>query len=51
MYRGMTAWQEKLGPLQDKLFKYFKREIEDLDESDSWKFDPDEPEDNDEPLL
>lgn len=51
MYRGMAAWQEKMGPLQDKLIRYFKREIEELDESENWKFDADEDEDTDEPLF
>lgn len=51
MYRGMSAWQEKMGPLQDKLIRYFKREIEELDESENWKIDPDEDEDTDEPLF
>ena len=48
MYRGMSAWQEKMGPIQDKIFKYVKRELEDLDESDRWKVDPEDP---DEPLY
>ena len=36
-YREMLRWQEKLAPLQDKIFKYMQREIEDIDESDRWK--------------
>jgi len=43
-YRGMLKWYEKLAPLQDKIFKYMKREIEDLDESEQWKVDDDEDE-------
>ena len=38
-YRGMLEWQKKLAPLQDKILKYMHREIEDMDESDSWKLD------------
>ena len=38
-YRGMQKWQEKLAPLQDKIFKYMQREIEDVDETDKWKYD------------
>ena len=34
LYRGMTQWQEKMAPMQDQLFKYVKRELEDLDESE-----------------
>ena len=36
-YRGMLNWQEKMAPMQSKLFKYVQREIDDIDESDSWK--------------
>jgi len=42
-YRGMVGFQEKLAPMQDKILRYVKRELEDLDESESWKLD-DEPE-------
>ena len=38
-YRGMSAWQEKMAPMQDKILKYIKREIEDIDESEKWKLD------------
>ena len=41
-YNSMLSWQQKLAPLQDKIFKYMKREIEDIDESDRWKTDEDE---------
>ena len=38
------AWYEKLAPLQDRIFKYMKREIEDIDESEQWKIDENEEE-------
>jgi hypothetical protein len=38
-YQGMLKWYGKLAPLQDKIFKYMKREIDDMDESDRWKLD------------
>jgi hypothetical protein len=38
-YQQMTKWYGKLAPLQDKLFKYMKREIEDIDEAERWKID------------
>jgi hypothetical protein len=41
-YKGMLKWYEKLAPLQDKIFKYMKREIEDIDESEQWKLDDEE---------
>ncbi len=45
-YQGMLNWYQKLAPLQDKLVKFMKREIEDIDESDNWKLDEQEPEDD-----
>ncbi len=47
-YHGMLRWQKKLAPLQDKIFKYMKREIEDIDESEQWKHDDDDDDDRDE---
>ena len=41
-YRSMLNWQEKMGPMQNKLFKYVQREIDDIDESDNWKYPDDE---------
>ncbi len=43
-YRGMLNWQEKMAPMQSKLFKCVQREIDDIDESDSWKQDDDDTE-------
>lgn len=36
-HQGMLKWQGKLAPLQDKIFKYMQREIEDMEETDRWK--------------
>jgi hypothetical protein len=49
-YQGMLAWYEKLAPLQDKIFQYMQREIEDINESEKWKLDEpqDEPDDDEE---
>ncbi|HUW17973.1 MAG TPA: hypothetical protein VMW16_01575 [Sedimentisphaerales bacterium] len=41
-YQSMLKWYGKLAPLQDKIFKYMKREIEDMEESDSWKLEDEE---------
>ena len=38
-YQSMNKLQSKMAPLQDKMFKYMNRELEDLDESDKWKTD------------
>ena len=46
-YEQMLKFQNKLAPLQDKIFKYMKREINDIDESENWKIDEeDETEDD-----
>jgi hypothetical protein len=47
-YQSMLSWYEKMAPMQDKMFKFMKREIDDMDESDSWKVDEDEDHDADE---
>jgi hypothetical protein len=46
-YQSMLSWYEKMAPMQDKMFKFMKREIDDMDESDSWKADEDEGQDED----
>lgn len=44
-YQTMIAWQNKMAPIQDKILKYVKRELDDIDEAEKWKFeDTDEPE-------
>ena len=46
--QSMSLWQHKMAPMQEKLFKYVKRELDDIDESDSWKT-TDDPGDSDDP--
>jgi len=43
-YQGMLKWYGKMAPLQDKIIQFMQREINELDESDSWKLDDEEPE-------
>ncbi|MHC4742738.1 MAG: hypothetical protein ACYS8Z_12540 [Planctomycetota bacterium] len=38
-YQSMLQWYQKLAPLQNKLFRYMEKEIEDIDESEKWKVD------------
>ena len=45
-YQGMFGLQQKMAPMQDKIFKYVRRELDDIDEADQWKVD-DENEHND----
>ncbi|MBN2138642.1 MAG: hypothetical protein JW720_12615 [Sedimentisphaerales bacterium] len=42
--QGMLQWYGKLAPIQDKLFRYMEKEIEDIDESEKWKLPDDEDE-------
>ena len=46
-YRSMLGWYEEMGPMQNKLFKYVQHELDGLDESDGWKQNEDEDEEND----
>lgn len=50
-YQGMLKWYGKLAPLQDKIIQYMQREINELDETESWKLETDEEEDEPEPPL
>jgi hypothetical protein len=38
-YQNMLQWYSKLGPLQDKIFKYVQREISEMEETEGWKLD------------
>ena len=38
-YQSMLNWYRKLAPMQDKLFQYMQREINEIEESDQWKYD------------
>lgn len=46
-YSRMQQWQEKMAPLQDKIFRYMEREMGDIDESEKWKVDNEEKDEND----
>ena len=36
-YQASTSFQQKLAPLQEKMFKMVSREMNDMEEGDSWK--------------
>ncbi|MEN8126525.1 MAG: hypothetical protein ABFR90_01840 [Planctomycetota bacterium] len=38
-YQTMLSSQQKMAPIQEKIFKYVKRELDDIDEADRWKVD------------
>jgi len=44
-YQLMLDYYRKLAPIQEKMFNYVEKELEDINESDKWKVD----EDDDEP--
>ena len=46
-YQSMLQWYGRLAPLQNKIFKYVQREISDIEESESWRTDQDEEQDED----
>ena len=52
-YRGVISQQQRMAPMQAKIMKYIERELNDLDESDKWKFtdDPEPEQDLDEPFI
>jgi hypothetical protein len=48
-YQATVEMYKRLAPLQEKMFRHMEREIDEVDEADSWKYDyDDEGEDDDE---
>lgn len=41
-YQGVISQQRQMAPMQSKIMKYIERELDDLDESDRWKFGGDD---------
>ena len=50
-YQATVQFYRRLAPLQERIFKYMKREMDDVDESDKWKFSAEEEDEPDEPDL
>lgn len=46
-YHATLRWYQKLAPMQEKMFEMMKREMDDIDQADEWKYQYDENE-NDE---
>jgi hypothetical protein len=44
-YQMMLQWYQKMAPMQNKLFKYMEREINEMNESENWKLDEEQDED------
>ena len=50
-YQTTLRWYQKLAPMQEKMFKFMEREMDDIDEADSWKYDDaDEDDGDDQPI-
>ena len=47
-YQTTLGYYEKLAPMQDKLFKAMERELDDMDDAESWKRDEEEEEEEEE---
>ena len=41
-YQATLGYYRKLAPMQDKLFKAMERELDDMEEGESWKRDEDD---------
>lgn len=41
---------QRLAPLQEKMFKHMEREIDEVEDADSWKYTDDDEEDADDPF-
>ena len=45
-YQATLGYYQKLAPMQDKLFKAMEHELDDMSESDKWKYDENEEDEN-----
>jgi hypothetical protein len=45
-YEATLAIYKKLEPLQEKMFRHMEREIDDVEDADSWKYGEDEEKDD-----
>lgn len=41
-YQATLAYYRKFAPLQDKMFRVLQREIDEMDETERWKYNDDE---------
>ncbi len=50
-YQATISFYKRLAPLQEKMFRQMEREIDDMEESERWKYEEDEENDEDTPPL
>ena len=48
-YQATVQMYQRLAPLQEKMFRQIQREVDDMDEADSWKQADDEDDDDNDP--
>ncbi|MBN2131966.1 MAG: hypothetical protein JW741_20865 [Sedimentisphaerales bacterium] len=41
-HQATLRWYQKLAPMQEKMFKMMEREIDEMDETEGWKYGYDE---------
>ena len=41
-HHAQVQWYQKIAPMQNKLFKFMEREIDEMDETEKWKYDEDQ---------
>ncbi len=46
-HRATLDVHRRLAPLQEKMFRHVEREIDEVEEADSWKYDPEADDDED----
>lgn len=46
-YQATLRMYERLAPLQERMFRHMEREIQDQEDADSWKQNPDDDDDDD----
>ena len=46
-YQAILRWYQKFAPIQEKMFDLVNREMNDVDEADSWKRQQDDEKDDD----
>ena len=49
-HEATLAMYRRLAPLQEKMFQHMEREIDEADEADSWKNQPEDDEADDDPF-
>jgi hypothetical protein len=46
-YQATLKVYERLAPMQEKMFRHMEREIDEIEETDSWKYGADDADDDD----